>query len=302
MQKILLATVAMGALLAGGASAAQAQDWSLNPTYGSTSLRAGFTPDPYVINLHSGGSINAATAISSSCRGFIANAPDYRVTYSAGSWPLIFTVNADVDTTLVVNGPDGRWYCDDDGGEGLNPRLQWGSPPSGQYDVYVGTYGNASIQPAQLIISELTGGQAQAPVNNSRPDWSLNPTYGSVTLRAGFTPDPYNVAVQSGGSIDASVAVSSSCRGFIAVAPDFRLTYTAGSWPLNISVDSASDTTLVINGPDGQWYCDDDGGQGLNPSLRWGTPPSGQYDIYIGTYGDASLRNATLSISEVSSN
>lgn len=285
--------LAMGAL----ASVAEAQDWSLNPTYGSVSLRAGFTPDPYVINLHSGGSINASQTIGGSCRGYIANAPDYRVTYQAGSWPLVFTVNASADTTLVVNGPDGLWYCDDDSGEGLNPRLQWGSPPSGQYDVYVGTYGSASVQPAQLIISELTGASRA-----TGPDWTLNPTYGSVSLRAGFTPDPYNVQLQSGGPIDASQAVSSSCRGFIAVAPDFRLTYSAGSWPLIISVNSSADTTLVINGPDGRWYCDDDGGQGLNPSLRWGTPPSGQYDIYIGTYGGASLRSATLSISEVSSN
>lgn len=301
MQKTIILTAALGALVTATAvtPAAEAQNWSLNPTYGSANLQAGFTPDPYVINLHSGGSIDASTAISSSCRGFIANAPDYRVTYQAGSWPLIFTVNADVDTTLVVNGPDGQWYCDDDGGEGLNPRLQWGSPPSGQYDVYVGTYGNASIQPAQLIISELTGG---APVNNTGPDWSLNPTYGTVSLQAGFTPDPYNVDLQSGGTIDASVAISSSCRGFIAQAPDVRLNYSAGSWPLIISVNSSSDTTLAINGPDGQWYCDDDGGQGLNPSLRWGSPPSGQYDIYVGTYGDASLRSATLSISEVSSN
>ncbi|MEE2527324.1 peptidase S1 [Hyphobacterium sp. HN65] len=133
-------------------------------------------------------------------------------------------------------------------------------------------------------------------------DWRLNPTYGGVTLSSGYTPDPYLVNLQSGGSINASQSIGGNCRGYVANAPDFRLQYRAGNiLPLIISVSSSSDTTLVINAPDGRWYCDDDGGQGLNPSLRWNSPMSGQYDIYVGTYGSASYRNATLSISELSS-
>lgn len=133
-------------------------------------------------------------------------------------------------------------------------------------------------------------------------DWRLTPSYGSVSLSSGYTPDPYLVNLQSGGGIDVSRSIGGNCRGFVANAPDYRLQYRAGSvLPLIISVQSSADTTLVINGPDGRWYCDDDGGQGLNPSLRWNTPMSGQYDIYVGTYGSASYRNATLSISELSS-
>ncbi|PIW28324.1 MAG: peptidase S1 [Rhodobacterales bacterium CG15_BIG_FIL_POST_REV_8_21_14_020_59_13] len=133
-------------------------------------------------------------------------------------------------------------------------------------------------------------------------DWRLNPSYGSVSLVSGFSPDPYLVSLQSGGSIDASRSIGGSCRGFVANAPDYRLNYQAGNvLPLIISVSSNSDTTLVINAPDQRWYCDDDGGQGLNPSLRWNSPMTGQYDIYVGTYGNASYQNATLSISELRS-
>ena len=277
-------------------------DWSMAPTYGSVSLRAGFAPDPYSVSLQSGGPFDASTAIGEACRGFIAEAPDYRVTYTAGSWPLIFTVDSHWDTTLVVNGPDGRWYCDDDGGDGLDPRLEWGSPPSGQYDVYVGTYGRTSALPATLLISELSDTQVPPPNTSNGPDWSLAPTYGSVSLRAGFTPDPHNVQIRSGGPFDASSAIDSSCRGYIAEAPDFRVNYTAGSWPLIFSVAASADTTLVVNGPDGLWYCDDDSGQGFNPSLRWNSPPSGQYDVYVGTYGSATTQPATLAISEIRSN
>ncbi len=134
----------------------------------------------------------------------------------------------------------------------------------------------------------------------SAQNFSLNPAYGTVNLSAGFTPDPYIVNLQAGGSNPAG-NISSQCAGFIADAPDVRLNYTAGSWPLIISTNSQADTTLVINGPDGSWYCDDDGGQGFNASLRFSNPRSGQYDIWVGTFSPGSLPSAQLHISEVSS-
>ena len=133
------------------------------------------------------------------------------------------------------------------------------------------------------------------------PDYRASPSYGTLSLSAGFTPDPQVIALQSGGRIPAS-NLSSSCSGYIAGAPDVRLHYQAGGYPLILSVASSSDTTLVVNGPDGSWYCDDDGGvNGLNPSLRFGAPRSGQYDIWVGTYGGDDLRAARLHISEVES-
>ncbi|MGP1353695.1 MAG: hypothetical protein ACTS1Z_10255 [Parasphingopyxis sp.] len=129
---------------------------------------------------------------------------------------------------------------------------------------------------------------------------NADPTYETVRLNGGFTPDPYTVRLRSGGSIDAST-ISSSCRGYIANAPDVRLHFRAGSLPLIISAASQADTTLVINAPNGNWYCNDDGGQGLNPSIRFDPAMSGRYEIWIGTYGSRSLEAARLSISEVSS-
>ena len=140
------------AVLAAGASA---QNYSLNPLYGTVNLSGGFSPDPYVINVQSGGSINVNQSLGGSCVGYIANAPDVRLNFRAGSLPLIISVNSSADTTLVINAPDGRWYCDDDGGNGLNPSIRWGSPMSGQYDIWIGTWGSASTASAQLHISEL---------------------------------------------------------------------------------------------------------------------------------------------------
>lgn len=152
--RILVASAAIAAAFAGAASA---QDYSLNPTYGTANLTTGFSPDPYAVNVQSGGSIDTSSSIGGSCRGFVAAAPDVRLNYSAGnSLPLIISAASSSDTTLVVNAPDGRWYCDDDSGQsGMNPMVRFNSPASGQYDIWVGTYGSASLAPAQLQISEL---------------------------------------------------------------------------------------------------------------------------------------------------
>jgi len=130
-------------------------------------------------------------------------------------------------------------------------------------------------------------------------DASALPSSGDISLSAGFTPDPYRVRLATGGSIDASQSRGAGCTGFIAEAPDMALFYNAAASPLIVSVNAAIDTTLIIKAPDGAWHCDDDSGEGLNPSIRFTDPQSGLYDIWIGTYADATREEATVSISEL---
>lgn len=149
---------------------------------------------------------------------------------------------------------------------------------------------------AALLTSVAVAGPAAA-----QPNMNADPNYGTVTLNSGFTPDPRVVSLRAGGDRPASQAAS-NCAGFITSAPDVRLNYEAGSLPLIISVAASGDTTLVINGPDGRWYCDDDGGvNGLNPAVRFNNPSSGRYEIWVGTYSDGRTQDARLHISEVSS-
>lgn len=136
-------------------------------------------------------------------------------------------------------------------------------------------------------------------VSASAQDWGQTPNFGSAGLAAGFTPDPYTVQITSGGTVDAGSMIGGECRGMITDAPDFRLNYQAGGFDLYISALSQGDTTLVINGPDGNWYCDDDSGGNLNPALTFADPQSGQYDVWIGSFGGGN-HAATLRISELS--
>jgi hypothetical protein len=115
----------------------ESQDVSLRPTYGTATLRAGFAPDPYrVANVVSGGAVQTSKG---GIDAWVADAPDFRLNYTAGALPLTFRFVGTGDTTLLINTPDGRWVADDDSDGNLNPRVTFNSPRSGQYDVWVGT-------------------------------------------------------------------------------------------------------------------------------------------------------------------
>ncbi len=170
-------------------------------------------------------------------------------------------------------------------------------------ELFMGRRRGGSRKPENTMKHYATFVIAAAALGSALPaaaqDLSASPTYETVNLNSGFANDPYNVAVQSGGSIDSS-SIGTPCTGFIANAPDVRLNYQSGSLPLYISATSDADTTLAVNAPDGTWYCDDDAGDGLNPMVVFAKPSSGQYDIWLGTYASADFRPATLHISEIS--
>lgn len=296
--KTLMAAVAA---LAAVASGAHAQDTSLTATYGDYTLSTGFTPDPYQVSVTAGGTIDASH-LGAPCRGSVARAPDAQLTFTTdGHLPLYIISNSDSDTTLVVNGPDGLWYCDDDSNGGVNPQVTWNTPRSGTYDVWVGTFSGGTAV-ATLSFTELTNGEARnmAHMDNpvpTTPNSGLRAAFGEVVLSAGFRPDPHRVSMTAGGTIAAS-GVSASCTGSIAEAPDYQVTYSAGSLPLTFRTESSTDTTLVINGPDGSWYCDDDSGGGTNAQVRFAKPGSGVYDIWVGTYRGGT-NPATLVVTEL---
>ena len=143
---------------------ATAQDFHANPTYTTLTLTTGFAHDPTTVHLSSGGGIDAAAlnngAHVGNCSGMVANAPDVRLNFTAGSaLPLIISARSPGanDTTLVINGPDGQWYCNDDRANGdLNPAIRFEHPTSGQYDIWVGTFGGSQLLPTDLSVSELT--------------------------------------------------------------------------------------------------------------------------------------------------
>lgn len=123
------------------------------------------------------------------------------------------------------------------------------------------------------------------------PNPLLDPTFGAVKLTANFQPDPHSVDVVSGGPIQTNLG---GVNAFVAKNPDYRIVYTAGQFPLTFHVMSTAKTTLLINLPNGQWIANGD----ANPSVRLAAPPSGQYDVYVGSTTKEGAK-ARLHITEI---
>jgi len=290
-----MAAAAALTLLAAPAYAQQLNSGA-NGTYGNVQLRSGFTPDPHATTVNAGGAYDASQ-ISEECCGFIDTRASFTLRYRADELPLYISATSDADTTIVVRAPDGTYKCDDDSAGNLNPIVSWETPRSGRYQIWVGRFGvESETAPAVINISEVAPVAQQA---GDAPDYSLDPAYGSVDLAAGFLPDPHTVAIEAGGGFDAS-GLQPGCVGWVASAPDYRVNWTAGSGqlPLTFHVTAEADTTLVINDAEGNWVCNDDA-DSLNPAISFENAPSGQYDVWVGTYMQGGLQPSELHVTEV---
>jgi hypothetical protein len=150
MRLSLLALLALCFVLA---PAGQAQDISADPTYGNVRLDGGFMPDPHVVELTAGGSVEVN--VGNCSYGHVADAPDVDFYYNGNEQRTLYiTATSGEDTMLLINTPDGSWICDDDSFGSLNPILVIRNAPSGLYNIWVGTYSD-DLAPAVLRISEI---------------------------------------------------------------------------------------------------------------------------------------------------
>lgn len=133
-------------------------------------------------------------------------------------------------------------------------------------------------------------------------NFNLPPNYGSTALTSGFVPDPFQAGMTSGGSVDVSY-LGGGCTGFATSAPDFSVNYTAGAFPtLRFYFVGSGDSTMIINGANGQFACNDDSFGTLNPTIDFNSPASGRYDIWIGSFASGSFISGTLSVTESTGN
>lgn len=144
------AVVALGL----GVTAAEAQNINARAAYGEVRLNAGFLPDPYAVRVRAGGDWYFTTTRTCQRGGWFANAPDFRLHYRAGSYQLSVYARGPGDTMLLINAPDGGWYCNDDYA-GLDPAIVFNNPMSGRYEIWVGTYNRARVRNTMLYITEM---------------------------------------------------------------------------------------------------------------------------------------------------
>ncbi|MES2624840.1 MAG: pre-peptidase C-terminal domain-containing protein [Pseudomonadota bacterium] len=134
-----------------------AQDVDGEALNGSISLTGGFLPDPYVVEVVPGGE-TAVEDLGAGCSGFIyGDGPDFELVLDSAKSELGIFVTAGMDTTLVINDPNGNWHCSDDHADagGENPGVTFKKPPNGSYDIWIGTYAETTPgDGAKLVITE----------------------------------------------------------------------------------------------------------------------------------------------------
>ncbi len=287
---------------------------NLTSNFGTITVSPGFAPDPISAQGTSGGQFEARNW-NAACVGWVSQTPDH-ILMVGGTFPLLrIMVNAGSnDTTLVVQRPDGQYVCNDDT-EATNPVVAASFGP-GAHRIWVGSYSQGLTAPYRLGVSANPSstaaalgappGAATAGVGAVAPpgvaglsiapgDWTSN--FGTITLASGFMPDPHRVTGTSGGGIDAG-PISPGCRGWIASRPDHVLSATTAFANLRVMVKSTSDTTLVVQKPDGTWLCNDDT-DGRNPVVA-SPMPAGNYRIWVGAYTQGEQSAYTLGLSEIS--
>lgn len=331
---LLIVSLFVVLLMPGMLAAQGGLDSSQETNFGGVTLQGGFLPDPYIFPVLSGGEVDAgALNLGEGCRGNVTSQPDVEVAYSEPSSHMrLFFVGAG-DTTLIIEQPDGSYVCNDDG-VGTDPVVDIPSPAEGSYFVWVGTFGSTEFIPGYLMISEFadsapgailtnvpnfitsfTEFDIETPTDTTTTDTTttttstggLNaggtPTYGTSTLAAGFSPDPTQVTVSSGGSVDVAASnLGTDCRGFAAANPDHQIQWSGSGALLRVYFVSDGDTTLIVRTPSGQFVCNDDFPGGLNPLVDIANPAAGTYDVWVGTFGSDDVIPGTLFITGLTSN
>ncbi len=243
------------------------------PAYGGGTLGG----RPVNLNGMAGGPVSLQ-AVDSSCRGYAQPQPSH-VLDSSGGMIRLTTSGASGDTTMLVRLPDGRIFCNDDGGEGFNPLIETSTSP-GRIEVWVGSYSSGRTATYTLMAS--AAGAAPPPAMG-----------GGLTVGPGM-PDPAMASGRFGGPIPAS-SLSSSCRGHINGSPNHVVNVTGYMPVIRFVVNGDADTTLVVQYPDGRFSCDDDGGGYPHPLVEGSSGP-GTIRVWVGAYSSGTTGNYLLGV------
>ena len=195
-----------------------------------------------------------------------------RLQAESGTNAVITMESADLDTYLILEGPDGEIIAeDDDGAEGFNSRIRTQLPRSGTYTIWAGTFSGTGTGPYTLTVIE--------------DDPSERPDLESISF--GQTREGYIDAEDGSDPTDGDLA------------EPVRLD-VAGQPGADIRLESETlDTYLILEAPDGSIVGeDDDGGGGLNSRLRTQFEQSGTYTIWAGTFSGGDTGPYTLSVTE----
>lgn len=322
---LLLLVLAVILLLPTALVSAQATPTGLDPNaapnYGGAQIPAALFDfiDPFITTIVSGGTVDLAANAGTGCNGFGTSAPDYLFEIQDPFSVLRVMFIAEGDSTLAILQPNNTFLCNDDG-VGLSPIVDIPNPAAGIYAIWVGSFASDTYNAGYLLITPdatlLPGNMSLPLLTNSAGTVNVSPAVtvepvvgqsvnttpvvgGTVSLSAGFTPDPFTTSVTSGGSVDVNALnLGQDCRGFVQQQPSLILNWSGTANNLRIFFNSAGDSTLVIVGPNNQVYCNDDFPGSLDPLVDISNPAPGTYSIFVGSFSSSGADAGTLYVTE----
>lgn len=312
---LLVLLVSAGSLAAQDAAPTAVQPDGA-PTFGAITLRGNFVLDPFVVSVIGGGQFPASD-LSADCSGYVPANPSLTVTLNGDPTDnlRVFTYS-DNDPVLVVKTPSGEFLCSDDtNARVVDPTVEIASADPGTYAIWLGAYAENQLVPAFLVLTHSADVTAslfdiatlvdRAPVGNldanltAQLDAGLRQTTGAAltaTLDPEGDPQAFDDA-SGGGQILAfqTDARGFQCAGYVGAQPTLNLTVPDGAPAVAALFESTVDSTLVIVGPDGRVFCNDDAQAGnLNPAIILANPPAGNYAVYVGAFDPAIIATGRL--------
>lgn len=218
------------------------------------------------------------------------DAPDAVLSLAAAERNLAIYARSEVDLTLAVRSPDGRWLCNDDS-FGLDPAVIFETAPAGDYLVFVGGFAQGRQGRFDLFAN------LGAPAWDGRVFEAGAPRHGTHAFdrnRAGL-----GAQLIAQGPVLASAEMNllptgSFCPGYGGIdAPDAVVTLNAREEMVSFFAVSETDLVLAVRSPEGQWHCNDDA-FGLNPAVSIYGAPAGDYLIYVGAFSPGATGRFTL--------
>ena len=289
----LLMSAAAFALVAGASAIAGAQ------TYGMATLGPGMPAQSMTGMSGQPGAELQASMYGTQCWGNIPAAPQHIVTVTqAGMVNLTVTATDSGDTTLTVVGPGGT-FCDDDT-NGFNPAISEMLAP-GAYSVWVGSYSAGTTHPYGI---EMSMQGTAMPTGQVGPHGLMatntpEDVMGPINLATGFMPDPQMRSGVAGGPVAAGGIPNNyggTCRGYTQAMPDHVMVTTTPFNFLRVFVQSQGDPTLIIQDPNGTYWCNDDA-DGFQPAIT-GPWAAGTWRIWVGAYSNGEQIPYTIGFTE----
>ena len=148
-------TILVLALCAGCGAGIRQIDTSKPANGGELTLHAAFSPDPARLSGRAIGEreVTYEETDTGACRGWVSRNPDHYMKLEDRFDYLDVQVVAGSDTTLVIDGPEGRFCSDDQQAGNRNPRVQ-GYFREGDYAIRIGTTASGETADYQIYFSQ----------------------------------------------------------------------------------------------------------------------------------------------------